>query len=113
MTKHILRSLEVFDETKMGYYDGGFWIGVDHPEWGQLSFAQVRYGCEEAEDLLSHAQMCKLAHQFAAAPELLEVAKEAKRVLGIQHPYENKDEMPPVYYALCQVIAKAEGKEHE
>lgn len=41
------KELFVYDHRRD---DGGFWVGVDHPELGELSIASFRYGCDEAEE---------------------------------------------------------------
>lgn len=48
--------------------DGEWWIGFEHPEWGQCSIASTRWGCDEAQD---HGGTIESNAQFIAASRTL------------------------------------------
>jgi hypothetical protein len=52
--------------------NGAFWIEVDHPRQGKFSIAEVRNGCDEADEVCSAEANAAL---IAAAPELLAALK--------------------------------------
>lgn len=74
-----------------------FWIEAHHPEGFSVSIAEVRQGCDEADEIgSSHAN----ARLIAAAPDLLAACKLAVAAMG------------PIDAArhIQQVIDRAEGK---
>lgn len=60
--------------------DEPYWIGSDHPEVGRCTFATVRSGCDEADEL---GDMLANAHLIASAPALYEAAEKAVRELQV------------------------------
>jgi hypothetical protein len=52
--------------------NGAYWIEVDHRQQGKFSIAEVRNGCEEADEVCSVEANAAL---IAAAPELLAALK--------------------------------------
>jgi hypothetical protein len=70
-------------------FSGALWIGVDHPELGFLSHAEVRSGCDEAAelgDMLENAR--KIVRSVNAYDELV------KALVGcIKAAHEAKDQL--------------------
>lgn len=61
--------------------NGAFWITTRHPEGWQVSLAEVRNGCDEADEI---GDVEAHAHLIATAPELYEALDHPllREVLG-------------------------------
>lgn len=59
--------------------DEPYWIGAEHPEVGRCTFATVRSGCDEADEM---GDMLANSHLIAAAPELYSQLAFAVKLLG-------------------------------
>lgn len=53
--------------------NGALWIEAPHPEGFNVSIAEVRQGCEEADEI---SDLFSNAHLIAAAPRLLSALKK-------------------------------------
>jgi hypothetical protein len=80
-----------------------FWIGADHPEVGEVTFASVRNGCDEAAEL---GDLEANARLIAAAPELFNACVLTLKWLEQNAPaWSATDEIAE----LRRVIKKANG----
>lgn len=59
-----------------------WWIYAKHPDSGEVSHAEVRAGCTEADEL---GDMAANARLIAAAPELLEALRPFAALLAEHH----------------------------
>lgn len=82
-----------------------YWIGSEHPEVGRCTFATVRSGCDEADelgDMLANANLIALAPEMAAA---LSTLQEQKRKLEDELAAERAAKT-----SLSSMIAPTGGK---
>ena len=81
--------------------NGAWWIEAMHPEGFEVSIAEVRQGCDEADDISTVEANAAL---IAAAPTLLAILKAAAEDDVVQwHD-------GPLLKAARAAIAKAEGR---
>ena len=81
--------------------NGAWWIEAMHPEGFEVSIAEVRQGCDEADDISTVEANAAL---IAAAPTLLAILKAAAEDDVVQwHD-------GPLLKAAHEVISKAEGR---
>ena len=81
------------------HLNGAWWIEVDHPRQGNFSIAEVRNGCDEADEVCSAEANAAL---IATAPELLSALKWCVKRHG-----ECLDDNPEELKRAKAVILKA------
>ena len=79
MSEHTKMPWRTSDEREM---NGAIWIGCDHPKVGFVSHAEVRSGCEEADELGSiEANATFIIRACNSHYELLAACKEANEAI--------------------------------
>ena len=81
--------------------NGAWWIEAMHPEGLEVSIAEVRQGCDEADDVSTVEANAAL---IAAAPTLLAILKAAAEDDTVQWHDGS------LLKAAREAIAKAEGR---